>query len=84
VNIRNETQDGRMRVQFDLKNTTPADLQVEWAIKWSDNNGFLVDTNPHWRPVMVSGSGFHAIQAVAPTPEAKVWQLALRRPTPIR
>ena len=84
VNIRTETRDDCLRVQFDLKNTTPADLQVEWAIDWSDSSGFRIDTNPHWRPTIVSGQGFHAIQAVAPTPEARVWKLALRRPTPIR
>lgn len=84
VNIRTETRDDRLRVQFDLKNTTPADLQVEWAINWSDSSGFRIKTNPHWRPAIVSGQGFHAIQAVAPTPEAKVWKLELRRPTSIR
>jgi uncharacterized protein YcfL len=83
VNIRTETRDDRLRVQFDLKNTTPADLQVEWALNWSDRSGFLVGTNPHWRPAIVSGRGFHAIQATAPSPEATVWKLALRRPTPV-
>lgn len=84
VNIRTETREERLRVQFDLKNTTPADLQVEWAIDWSDSSGFRIKTNPHWRPAIVSGQGFHVIQAVAPTPDAKVWRLGLRRPTPIR
>lgn len=84
VNIRSETRDDRLRVQFDLKNTTPGDLQVEWAIKWSDPSGFQIDTNPHWRPAMITGQGFHVIQAVAPTPDAKAWKLELRRPTPIK
>lgn len=83
VNIRSETRDERLRVQFDLKNTTPGDLPVEWAIKWFDASGFLIDTNPHWLPVMVTGQGFHTIQATAPTSSARSWQLELRRPTPI-
>ena len=84
VNIRTETRDGRLRIQFDLKNTTPADLQVEWAIHWSDSSGFRIPTNANWRPTIVTGQGFTSVQAVAPTPEAKVWKLELRRPTPIR
>jgi uncharacterized protein YcfL len=84
VNIRTETRDGRLRIQFDLKNTTPGDLQVEWAIHWSDSSGFRIPTNANWRPAIVTGQGFQSVQAVAPTPEAKVWKLELRRPTPIR
>jgi len=84
MNIRTETRDGRLRVQFDLKNTTSADLPIEWAIKWSDQNGFVVDTNPNWRPVIVTGQGFQSIQATAPTMEAKIFQLELRKPTPIK
>ncbi|MSR63003.1 MAG: DUF1425 domain-containing protein [Planctomycetes bacterium] len=84
VGIKTETRDGRLRVQFDLKNTTSADLAVEWAIDWKDRNGFRIDTNPHWQPTMVTGQGFQSIQATAPTPEAAVFQLQLRKPTPIR
>jgi uncharacterized protein YcfL len=83
LNIRTETGE-RMRVQFDLQNTTASDLSVEWAIDWKDQNGFRVDTNPHWLPAVVTGKGFHAIQATAPTPAARQFQLMLRRPTPIR
>jgi hypothetical protein len=32
---------------------------------------------------MVTGSGFHTIQATAPTTDARTWKLELRRPTPI-
>jgi uncharacterized protein YcfL len=84
VGIKTEPRDGRLRVQFDLKNTTPADLAVEWAIEWKDKSGFRINTRPHWQPAMVSGQGFHTIQATAPTPEAAVFQLLLRRPTPVR
>jgi uncharacterized protein YcfL len=84
VNIRTETRDGRLRVQFDLKNTTPGDLAIEWAISWMDQNGFRIDTNPSWCPAIVTGQGFHAIQATAPVPEAKIFSLELRRPTPIK
>lgn len=83
LNIKTEAGE-RMRVQFDLKNTTPGDLRVEWAIDWKDQSGFRIDTNPHWRPAVVTGQGFQSIQASAPTPDAKGFQLMLRKPTPIR
>lgn len=86
LGIKTEPSDGArpMRIQFDLKNTTPGDLAIEWALEWKDASGFRVDTNPHWRPVMVAGQNFHTIQATAPTPEATAFQLHLRRPTAIR
>jgi len=84
LNILTEQRDGRLRVQFDLKNTTPADLAVEWALEWKDASGFQVNTNPHWQPVIVSGQGFHSIQATAPVPAANTFQLHLRKPTPVR
>jgi uncharacterized protein YcfL len=84
VGIKTEPRDGRLRVQFDLKNTTPADLAVEWAIEWKDRSGFRVDTQPHWKPAIVTGQGFQTIQAIAPTAEAAVFQLLLRKPTPVR
>jgi len=84
VGIKTEPRDDRLRVQFDLKNTTSGDLAVEWAIEWKDRSGFRINTRPHWQPAMVSGQGFQTIQATAPTSEAAVFQLLLRKPTPVR
>lgn len=84
LGIKREYRDGRLRFQFDLKNTTPADLAIEWAVQWKDANGFEIDSNPHWRPTMVAGQGFESIQLTAPTPEAAGFQLQFRKPTPIR
>lgn len=85
LNIKTEKVDGRLsRVQFDLKNTTPADLVIEWSIEWKDGNGFRIDTNPHWRPAVITGMGFQSIQEAAPVPEAAMFQLQVRRPTPVR
>ena len=84
IGIKTERRDGRLRVQFDLRNTTGADLPIEWSIAWKDASGFNLDTNPHWRPTMVAGKGFESIQDVAPVPEADSFQLQIRRPSPIR
>jgi len=84
LDIKTERRDGRLRVQFDLKNTTSTDLPIEWSIEWKDAGGFRIDTNPHWRPTMVAGKGFESIQDIAPVPEAAMFQLQIRQPSPIR
>lgn len=84
VGVKTRRESERLSVQFDLKNTTPADLAIEWSIDWLDGSGFRIDTNRHWRPVMVSGMGFESIHETAPVPEATTFQLQMRRPTPIR
>ena len=84
LDIKREVRDGRLRVQFDLKNTTSGDLPIEWAVKWTDASGFTIDTNPHWTPVIVTGGGLHSIQIVGPTQQASGFQLQFRKPTPIR
>lgn len=84
LDIKTERRDGRLRVQFDLKNTTGTDLPIEWSIEWKDASGFRIDTNPHWRPTMVAGKGFESIQDIAPVPEAAMFQLQIRRTSAIR
>ena len=84
LDIKRDTRDGRLWVQFDLKNTTSGDLAIEWAVQWKDASGFDIDMNPHWTPAIVTGGGLHSIQLVGPTPQAAVFQLQFRKPTPIR
>jgi uncharacterized protein YcfL len=84
VGLKTEIRDGRRRVQFDLKNTTSADLRFEWMMAWQDDHGFKVNAKPHWKPMVVTGQGFESIQATAPTPDASTFRIVLRRPTPIR
>lgn len=84
LDIKREMRDQHLRVQFDLKNTTSGDLPIEWAVVWKDASGFTIDSNPHWTPTIVTGGGLHSIQLVGPTPQAAVFQLQFRKPTPIR
>lgn len=84
LDIKRELRDGRLRVQFDLKNTTPGDLAIEWAVQWKDSSGFNVDSSPHWTPAIFSGQGLHSIQLTAPTPQATGFQMQFRKPTPVR
>lgn len=83
VGIHRERKDGRLHIQFDLQNTTPGDLRIEWTVTWRDSSGFTIDSGVNWRPTVVSGKGFQPIQLTAPTPEAAEFQLHFRKPTPI-
>jgi uncharacterized protein YcfL len=83
VGVKTKRESEHLIVQFDLKNTTPRDLAIEWSIDWLDASGFRIDTNRHWRPAIVTGMGFESIQETAPVPEATTFQLQMRRPTPV-
>ena len=81
--VRTERRDGRLFVQFNLRNTRPSNLAIEWAIVWLDSGGFQVDTQQHWTPAAMGGSGFETVSATAPTPEATGFRLGLRRPNTV-
>jgi hypothetical protein len=78
--IETELRDGCLRVRFDLENTTPGDLAIEWAIEWKDRNGLRVDAGPRWQAAHISGQGSQSIDATAPLPGAVAFQLHMRRP----
>lgn len=84
VGLLTERRDGRLHVQFDLKNTTTSELPVEWSIEWMDARGFRIDTQPHWRPALVGGNGVVPVQETAPVPEAATFKLHVRRSSPVR
>ena len=81
---RSERRDGRLFVQFNLKNTTNSNLAFEWTMDWFDGSGFRIDTMEHWTPVAIGGMGYEIITQTAPTPEANSFQLGLRKPNSIR
>ena len=84
VGLLTERRDGRLHVQFDLKNTTSSELAVEWSIEWMDGRGFRIDTQPHWRPARIGGNGDVPVQETAPVPEAATFKLHVRRSSPVR
>jgi uncharacterized protein YcfL len=83
LGIKSERRDGRLHVQFDLKNTTTSELAVEWSIEWMDDRGFRINTQPHWSPVRVGGNGAVPVQQTAPVPEAVTFKLHVRRSSPV-
>ena len=84
VATRTERRDDRLRIQFDLKNTTGADLAIEWAIEWFDASGFSLDTPRHWTPAVVGGGGVQPVQDVAPVAQAIGFKLHIRKSSPVR
>ena len=84
LEVRTARRDERLHVQFDLKNTTNQNLDIEWAIEWLDDDLMKVDWPENWRPTTVGGQGYETIAQTAPIPEASSFRLGIRKPNVIR
>jgi uncharacterized protein YcfL len=82
--IQSERRDGRLFVQFNLKNTKSSNLTFEWTMEWFDASGFKINAAQHWTPVAIGGKGYETITQTAPTPAASSWRLGLRKPNSVR
>ena len=82
--MRSERRDGRLFVQFNLKNTTNSNLAFEWTMEWFDTSGFKISTAEHWTPVAIGGQGYETITQTAPTPDANSYRLSFRKPNSVR
>lgn len=82
--IRTERRDGRLHVQFNLRNTRSSNLAIEWAIAWFDGSGFRIDVPEHWTPAAIGGKGYETVTRTAPTPEASSFRLGFRKPNTVR
>lgn len=82
--IKFERRDGKLFVQFNLRNTRSSNLAIEWAIEWFDASGFKIDTPRRWQPAALGGKGFETITQTAPTPEASSFRLGVRKPNTVR
>ena len=83
VDVRTQRRDDRLFVQFELRNKTNTYLAVEWALEWRDAQGFKIESPEHWRPLQVGGRDSKTITATGPVPEASVFQLGVRKPSPV-
>jgi uncharacterized protein YcfL len=70
--------------QFELHNKRGSQIDLEWSVDWTDEQGLRIDSNENWRPLSIGGRGFELIQITAPTPSAKAWRLKVQKPNPIR
>ena len=71
-------------VQFELHNKRGSQMNLEWSVEWTDEQGLKIDTNENWRPLAIGGKGYETIQITAPTPSARGWKLKVQKPNPVR
>lgn len=82
--IRSERRDGRLHVQFDLRNKRQGSQAIEWSIEWKDAAGFTIDDRSHWQPLVIGGGGYETISITATSPDAAAWRLQVRPSSPVR
>ena len=84
VDMRHQRRDGRLFVQFKLKNKQNSDMKLEWSIEWYDEDGFAIDSERRWTPVKIAGKGFETIAVTGPVPAASIWELNVRPPNTVK
>ena len=70
--------DGRLQVQFDLRNARDSQTEFAWTVDWFDASGFLIpQASRHYEPVALGGGASHTFTITGPTPEAVSWRLGI-------
>jgi uncharacterized protein YcfL len=83
LNPRSERRQGRLYVEFDLRNKRASNLPLEWSVEWFDTAGFEVEAARSWTPIVIGAKGFESLSMLAPTPAATSWRLHVRPPNPV-
>jgi hypothetical protein len=70
--------DGRLQVQFDLRNARDSQTEFAWTVDWFDASGFLIPVaSRHYQPVALGGGASETFTITGPTPEAVSWRLGI-------
>lgn len=70
--------DGRLQVEFDLKNTRSTQTEFAWAVDWFDGDGFEVETaHRAFEPMALGAGAVRTIKITSPTPAASSWRLSV-------
>lgn len=70
--------DGRLQVQFDLRNARDTQTEFAWTVEWFDVSGFLIpQASKHYEPVALGGGASKSLMITGPTPEAVSWRLGI-------
>lgn len=70
--------DGRLQVEFDLKNTRSNQTEFAWTVDWFDRDGFEVQTAQRaFEPMALGGGAMRTLQITSPTPNAVSWRLSI-------
>jgi uncharacterized protein YcfL len=71
-------EDGRLQVEFDLKNNASTQTEFAWAMDWFDGDGFEVETaHRAFEPMALGGGAVRTIKVTAPTPDSVSWRLSI-------
>ncbi len=71
-------EDGRLQVEFDLKNTRSSQTEFAWTVDWFDRDGFEVETaHRSFEPMALGGGAVRTIKITSPTPESVSWRLSI-------
>ena len=70
--------DGRLQVQFDLRNARDTQTEFAWTVDWFDASGFVIpQASRHYEPVALGGGAWKTLTITGPTPEAVSWRLGI-------
>ena len=70
--------DGRLQVQFELRNARDSQTEFAYTVDWFDASGFLIpQASRHYEPVALGGGAWKTITITGPTPEAVSWRLGI-------
>lgn len=70
--------DGRLQVEFDLKNTRSTQTEFAWTVDWFDADGFEVETaHRAFEPMALGGGAIRTIKITSPTPQSVSWRLSI-------
>jgi len=70
--------DGRLQVEFDLKNTRSNQTEFAWTVDWFDRDGFEVQTaHRAFEPMALGGGAMRTLKITSPTPGAVSWRLSI-------
>lgn len=70
----------RLVAQFELHNTRPNQIRLEYAVDWFDQNGVEINFPGGWTPLALSGGSSQSISLTAPSPQVTSWKLQVRPP----
>lgn len=78
-----QEKNGLMMVQVPLLNDAQVDQSFQYQFRWFDATGVAIKAAQRpYEVVTISGRDTAYAQAVAPTPEARKWECAVRRLNP--
>ena len=67
-------------VQAEISNSDSDNQQLFYRFKWLDANGFVIDNDEAWQPLLVYAGQQQTINGLAPTPQATDFRILVSSP----